>query len=537
MIMYAKVNSLLFEYKLIYLGCQIMQVSYVRMLEKGYQYQLSLLPSTCDLAESVLQSQLTITPQTTINFPPFTIQVSRTGTGLYMVNLILQDSLVKATQLNFTLYYLSAAAPAPRKFLPTSFLSGLQQQKKTIQLTMTAVLVGSFAGSITMQASSSLWSIVSFQQFISYLAYINIEYPVQVDLFFSFIEPVAWSLIPDPMSSLLIKLKEKFSEFNAAMMVEANPPQKFIDHDKTSSFLDNGGGAIIFLNIELLFLILAIVLIRRITCLQRTRLLRTIDRNTRWNLPIRTFLENSAPLALAIFLQGRVIVFKNPYFAFIGSLMIFSSVYLIVMMTLVIRVLSCRNIPQLREEEVEKKYGTLSEGVILMEASSKYYYIIILVRSILITFIITFIESIPILQISLLILFNTFFVYYTFAGVTFKSKSLTVINRGNQILILIAEIWILCLYFQTDSNMYYQVVGWLIVGSLGLAIVLELLYVLVLQIIYIVLIFKKLKKLWDTLRSGRNKEKLEGGRRMRRRNKKSKIGRINRIDPDIRIEI
>ena len=109
------------------------------------------------------------------------------------------------------------------------------------------------------------------------------------------------------------------------------------------------------------------------------------------------------------------------------------------------------------------------------------------------------------------------FVYYLFKGAKFTSLALTILNRGNQILIFIAEIAIFCLFIDSNSLTYYDTLGWLICGSLLLALVLELLYMVVLQILKIRDILKIVRGWCVQLKEWLRKESVRPKQRLRRR--------------------
>ena len=300
--------------------------------------------------------------------------------------------------------------------------------------------------------------------------------------------------------SLTERLSQKFSGFVNDQAEESALPQKFIDEKQTSSFVENGGG-VIAINMEIMLLLWILHLLRKISFFQRNRFFKTMYESLRWNIVIRIFLENGTPLAFAILLQGQVLRLDSTYHYIVLTLMLFSSAYFIAMLVSTTRILSKRTINDLNEEGTEKKYGTLYEGIKLTDGSAKYYYLIILIRGIVITFLVTFVYSLPLLQIVILIFYNIFFVWYIFKSVVFKTRALTIICRANQILILGAEVVILCLAFETSSTLYYNILGWLISGSLLLALVLELGYLGAVQVMNIKFVWRAAKRLWSRVRS------------------------------------
>ena len=272
------------------------------------------------------------TTQTKASLPPFSLQVSKTGSGLYVMDLVLDDNLLKKTALDLTLYSLKAGSYVPRIFIPDATLLPIAKYTTNVKLTITAYLGATFPGTMLLHVTSALWSFVSFQQFVSYFVFINMAFPFQVNLFFSFTQPQVWDFVPNPLVSLTRKISQKFPGFiNDQAEEEAIQPQKFIDENQTPSFVENGGG-VIAINMEMMLLLWILYLLRKISFFQRNRLIKTVYESLRWNIVIRIFLENGTPLAFAIFLQGRVISLDSAYHYIVLSLMLFSSAYFIIML-------------------------------------------------------------------------------------------------------------------------------------------------------------------------------------------------------------
>ena len=510
-------------------------MDYIKALDTGHQYQLSLYPATCDLSESIIRQNLALTDQTKLSLPAFSIHIQKIAPRHYTMNLILKGDLLQKTSLDLTLYNLNATSYVPKIFIPDAMLLALAQYTTGAKLAVTSYLGATFPGTVILHVTSAVWSLVSFQQFVSYFMFINMQYPFQVNLFFTFTQPQGWDFIPNPLASLTKAISHKFPGFINDTLEEKNRPQKFIDEDKSSSFIDNGG-AIIALNIEILLVLGLITLLRKIPFLSRNRVIKSIYESLRWNIVIRTFLENGTPLVFAIFLQSRVLSLDGTYHYLVLSLILLSSVYAIITMAFSVKILSKKSIADLKSEAAEKEYGTLYKDIELTNDASKYYYIITLVRGIVINFLVTFVDSLPLMQVVVLIFYNMFFVWYLFKRVVLKSRALIIIYRINQILILGAEIFILCLAFETRYNLYYSILGWMISGSLLSALLLELGYLIVVQVIKIKGVWLKAKQLWKKIRD-RNSKKKPKARQLRRRpvNRRTRVVDVSAIEPIITI--
>lgn len=455
-----------------------MKLSYLKALDTGHQYTLTLSPTTCDLSQATVQEGLEATVSTKANLPPFALSIQKTAVGVYLVNLALESDLAQETPLEVTLTTLSAVSYVPRTFIPSGSLLAIANNIRGAKLFVTGYLAATFPGTVLLHITSALWSLVSFQQFVSYFVYLNIPYPFQVDLFFSFTQAQMWNFVPNPLSNAMRSVLRRFPNQDQ----NEDMPQKFADKNMSPSFIDNGG-SIIGINLELLLFLLIIVLIRKIPIFSQRNILKIIHDKLRWNIILRVFLENGTPLMFAIFIQSRMLNLQNTYGYVVLPIVLFSSLYFVVMLTSMTRLLVQSNKAQLAEESADNTFGTLYEGIALNNEPAKYYYLLILVRGIVITFLVAFVDSLPLLQITVLIIYNIFFVWYMFKCVVFKSRALTIIARSNQILILGAEVAILLLSLKVNSIVYYNTIGWLICGTLFIALILELGYLFVIQIL------------------------------------------------------
>ena len=73
----------------------------------------------------------------------------------------------------------------------------------------------------------------------------------------------------------------------------------------------------------------------------------------------------------------------------------------------------------------------------------------------------------------------------------YSDSKLHALNRLKEVLILVGEICILCLDWDVNSEKYYDVLGWVTVGSFGSALVFESVYLIRLQLYNIKTIIKE----------------------------------------------
>ena len=469
-----------------------MTISYVKPIDSGYLYTMRLSPASCDLQQSGVSQSLVLTPMKSAFSA---LQVKKTGANAYLVTLVLQDSVAEDTQVVFKLYDLTATAVVPQTFLTSPVLAMLAPYAHKVSTAVTATLAGSLAGTMALGASSVLWSIVSYQQFVIYFTYLNIKFPAQIDLLLSFITPHTWNILPNPFAWFTNKLYIKLQNLDDYNAQDYLPPASFPDYqDGTSLFIINGGQIIGF-SLSALILLGVVLLFKKIPMLSENVILVYLKVNLRWNIIFRALIQQIGPLSLAIFLQLRVFNFDHIYTSLCGVLAILSSLYLLITCISIIRILRNRDMRHLETAYVRGQFGTLYEGLALTTPESKYYYISIMSRDVLMSLIITFGETLPLLQISVLIIYSIFLVYYVFKYVTFETKALNFINRTNQVLLLGVEICLLMLLFKFDSLLYYEITGWVIVSLLGLGLLIEVFYMIGLQLFGI-------KKLYGRVVSG-----------------------------------
>jgi len=439
---------------------------------------------------------LTITEKTVGSVESFSFQVTKIGANNYLINLILDESVLKATSLDVKLSYLAGSLEVPKKFIPDSTLQAISEAIPAAKAAVAGIMGGSLVGTIALGATASLWSIASFQQFVGYFLFINIEYPFQTELFSSLLQISPWDSLPNPLLSLTRSLGESIVEEDKVSITPYDPPEKFLDYDWTSFFIENGGTTIA-LNCFLLILLAFILYLKKLEKLKKNFIMIKMKVFLKWNFIGRTFLESAIPLSLAVFLQIRVMIFKNPYVILCFCFAFFSAMFIFVMILFFAKSLFHRDNEHLNQKHVKKIFGTFYEGISLsVSRLSKYYNLIILLRGILITFLVSFLQAIPALQVTPLILFNTCLVYYLFKYVRFEDRILNWIIRIKEILILLAELCILFLCAKEESERYYQIFGYLVVFFLGSALLIELGYLLILQIYQIKQVGKKLKYLW-----------------------------------------
>ena len=458
-----------------------MSAKYIKPTNYGHEYTLRLSPETCKLDLLFVQKNLDSTPGSAKNFPAFNFVIRRTGDLTYLLDIDFSNDVLIGADLDLILAYLSATVYVPRKFILVDSYGKLAQAAPTIKNMLLSAAAGSLVISAALGSTAALWSMIGFQQFIGYFIYINVDYPYIVELFLSIFQSMNLSFLPNPISALMKSWSQEFPSLKSdSLEVKYQPPQKFMNYNLTSFFIENGGQTII---ISLGFLLITAVspTVLRLRFIPGRRKLAKLQLQLKWNVNARAFLESGIPMALALFLQLRKATFSTLYnvvsvsFAFIGF------VYLATMSMFLVKILHTRDASDLRTKEVKMTYGTLYEGISLRKPHGKYYNMIILLRGTLLVFLAVFLDVSPRAQIIPLIIYNIGLIYYMFKISSFEDFKLDIVNKIKEVFILIGEVSILFLTLEKNSKIYYQTISLIIIGFLGSALVIEVLYSIYIQ--------------------------------------------------------
>jgi len=459
---------------------------------------MTLFPITCNLSLETVLKHLNLIEEVPDTVQPFQYEVIKNDTSVYFIKIFLQRPIVQPSVLNVTLSHLNGTMIVPQNFTPTEFERNEQDQIiEIVQISLAVLIGGSIMGTIALGASSIVWALVSYQQFVGYFIYINVLYPSQVETFLLMLQVSFWDYLPNPLAFVTEPLLKDLLENNKIESPKFHPPQKFMIYEKTSFFIENGG-SIIITNIMLLIFLAVILNLKSLKRFQNRIFLKYLKVYLRWNVVTRTFLENGLPLGLAICLQLRIFIFDGPYLITCAVFTVISMLYMAIMISFMLRILYKRDNDLLKKGLIKRIYGTLHEGVILKKSTSKYFHIVILFRGLLLVCLISFFEDSPLIQIIPLIFFNVGLIYYMIREVPFEDKKFDVITKIKEVFILFGEIGIMMLVTKIENETHYEVVGWFIVVMLGCAFFIESGYVIILQIVEIKQIINHYMKMWKS---------------------------------------
>jgi len=435
---------------------------------------------------------------------PFQFEVEKNDTSTYLIKILFQSPNLDNQTLDLELAHLNGSLFVPQKVIPiqvpedheeTEIHKDNEDAIFAVQISLDVIIGGSIIGTIALSASSTVWAVISTQQFIGYFIYVNVLYPRKVEVFLLILQTSLWDSLPNPLSSITDSLLRSFLTNQHGLSPEYQPPLRFRMYDQTSFFIENGGG-LIFTNLTLLIVLMITMLLKNMQRFQNRIFLKKIKVYLRWNGINRIFLENGIPLALAIFLQIRILSFNSAYLSISSLFTIISLGYMIAMIIFISRILFKRENDLLKKDLIKRIFGTLHEGIELNHSLSKYFHIIILFRGILLVFLVVFFEDYPLLQILPLIFFQIGLIYYMIKEVPFEDKKFNTITKIKEGLILLGEIGVIFLMFKSDNKEYYEIIGWVILIPFGIGFIIELGYVIILQIVEIKAIINQFVKLW-----------------------------------------
>ena len=466
------------------LDCQALKNEYIKQNDETYiyQYELRLLPASCDLDEATVRQYLSPTQESKRFFPPLSFQVNQTqdstGTEYFLLEIQFESAISSDNSLTFALGSLKTDLQVPRT--PGSTQSTADNEVKA---TFAAVIGSTLGAALTLGATAALWSIISFQQFIGYFVYLNIQLPPHLIYFLTMFDNVSLEILPNPLASLTDRFAELWDSLVNNTDKRYQLPNKFTEFCTPTLFVINAGSTF-FVCIILMLFPYFFDLLRKSKRLVSIKFIQSLHSSLRWNIPIRVFLESGIPLTFALLIQMRKISYSNVPYGISTVIASLAFIYIGLMINYISQTLRGFKCEDLKEPHVENSIGTLFEGIVLKKEkpSGKYYYLLILFRGMLLVFVDVMADQFPIVQTTVMAVFNTFFVYFVWKVIKFQSRYLNWTNRIKEVLILIAEIFFMTLCYQQNEK-YKNIVGWLIISMLGLTLAMELLFGFYLQIL------------------------------------------------------
>jgi len=453
-------------------------------------------------------------------FPPFEFQVinkNQDSTGVFFViKLNFDHALPEEHKLNFTLSYLSTAPGVP------STPERAPDFPFSLKTIITLVNTGTFLAGLYFGSTAAFWNLISYQQFIGYFSYMNIIYPYHLETFlFFFVETSNLEFLPNPLESIMNRISDAYDsvvdEREQQQLYQL--PNKFLSLETPTLFIINTGST--FFTCLIFFLIPYILgLLRKFEKLKNLKFLQDLHSDFKWNAIIRIFLESGIPLAFAIFIQLRKVSYSNIPFALSTFSTTIALIYMSYMLNYSYSTLVTLPYEKMKDLNIEKSVGTLYEGLVLQKdkPSQKYYYVIVLLRGMLLVGVNVFIDEIPEVQILTMIFFNIFFMFYICKTIEFESRYLTYTTQFAEVFILAGEILIMTLIPGGLTDEYTTLIGWLIIGLFSSILASQFAYGIYLQILAVIDLVKKAKALLKKKKVSpvmeRNNSTIETARKM-----------------------
>jgi len=475
--------------------CDKMESEFIKIIDYHiYQYKIKLSPDSCDLNDTVLQDHLLPTSSSKNSLPPFSknITIRENKDGKYYILLIdFNGSIAEDTNLDLRLSHLKTILSVPMTPDNSTFF-------KTLQTALTAMSGGTLVTGLIVGSTAGAWSMLSFQQFIGHFAYINIKFPKHLDQFLSVFLSEGWEqFVPNPFEHLINIILKIWD--SAVDPKEYQLPNKFKTLETQTLFVPNSGSTF-FSCLLVLILPFFFDFLRRFRRFRNIKFLASFHSSLRWNIPIRIFLEGGIPLFFDILIQMRRLTFLNVPCGISSGLACLALLYAILMLQYIFLKLLHLKDEKLKDPNIENSVGTLYEGIQMKkyQSYSRYYYLIILLRGLVQAFLNTFVDHEPVAQVLVLIGFNIFLACYIVQFIEFESKYLTWTAKIKEVIIFMAEIFILALYGQDKD--YKNIVGWIIIVMLGFALLLDLLYAFYLQVTGLKELYGQIRDLYKKIK-------------------------------------
>ena len=187
-----------------------MQTDYLKAISNnGHQYKLRLLPSTCALDIQIVQNNLIASESSQSLFPPYSIKMQKNSANIFIFNLTFEGSVLQQNDLQLSIDYLTATATVPKTLIPDASAQKLAQYAPTAKTLITVVTTASIGSALASGTIAIMWPLINFQQIIGYFTYINVDYPLQVELFFSLFSFASLDFLPNPLASMTRDLADQ----------------------------------------------------------------------------------------------------------------------------------------------------------------------------------------------------------------------------------------------------------------------------------------------------------------------------------------
>jgi len=342
---------------------------------------------------------------------------------------------------------------------------------QSVASTATTVMT-SVSGSMMLAGANPaiLWALMGLLQTFYYMAFINVQYPANVNSFFALFTEGNLSFIPNPMSWFFPNIDDE----------SLDAPQKFLDYDVNGLFLQASGNMLLTwfcvsvgYGVSHLFLKYTRNMPRLIS-LTTSKTVEIFE----WSGVFRTLITSYTQLTITAFLQVRVMNFETPLFAissYCGMIFVVLAGVVPLVTWLVIYRFSSKTL------YMKRKFGTLVEELKIGAAHiiPKYFNLFFLIRRLVLCLTLVFLYYLPYLEISVLVLNCFIWLVLLWKYLPYETNLNNVVNLVTEGIFLGIHIIIFILihddyiaYFSDQARLNF---GWVIIGGCAVILIIALL--------------------------------------------------------------
>ncbi|CAD8065678.1 unnamed protein product [Paramecium sonneborni] len=373
------------------------------------------------------------------------------------------------------------------------------------------------------------WNLLDVLQLVSYLQYLNVEYPYNVNNYFTLFGFAQFDFIKQ-----YIDLEQFISQY-------VNTP------DADPKFGNEGYSTVFFVNIITVVTVFITTLITFIGCRMLfstltkishsfiyapidsqeqslcTFFIYRVTRNLQQSLlkinqefmsgVIRTFMAVAFDYNLALFLQLKDVYLKDPI---LFSSFLFCIIALLIEVIFVYSAIIFMSKPAyvFKQKVIQNNFGAIYEGVKLQKNAFTYYFnIILLIKKMLFMMFLVMFYSIPCIQIGFVSLLNMMMAAYLIKVKPLQDKDELIKQVGSELIIWLAEMFIMGLAMNEQTNQFEDNgklnLGWCIICSTSFLILFQMFIDIKQHINFLIHEYSIIKKLIDRIQFLINKQEPE----------------------------
>ncbi|CDW72275.1 fu domain containing protein [Stylonychia lemnae] len=339
----------------------------------------------------------------------------------------------------------------------------------SVKVSFLSVCSFNIAFKILMNSSMQfLWGLVHALQVFNFLLYINIDFPENVSVFSDYLSVASGdieefdTIIPN-FSNLLIDENQLNEPYDQYILDE-----KFKNNDISPYFVIAFGQKLTLWCIGIL-LILPITLILNKIC-KKVQFWEEIISGFFFNAPLRTFVEMYIELILQVLINTKFIKFRN-FSQVISTLFAFIFGAISLLLPFLAMTVIYQNRKKIKQNSWNSRFGMLTEEVRSNNIIQLYYYPIMMYQRLLISGVIVYFSSDPVLQCSLIIFINMIMIAYLIIFRPFKRESQQATSVIDEFIIMICVLIFIYIYQAHTGPEEAKGAGWFIILLIMLSVI------------------------------------------------------------------